>query len=43
LLAACMVARADPDLMATGRQLTSDLKAKAPVCSGDECRCHVPK
>jgi hypothetical protein len=43
LLAALTVARADPDLMARARQLTSDLKAKAPVRTGDECRCHVPK
>ena len=39
LLAAC----AEPNLMPNGRRLTSDLKAQAPVCSGDECRCHVPK
>jgi len=36
LLAACVVTRADPDLMASGHELTSDLKAKPSVRSGDE-------
>ena len=43
LLAACVVARPDPDVMASGHQLASDLKAGAPVCSGDECRGHAPR
>jgi hypothetical protein len=36
LLAACLVACADPDLMAGGDELTSDLKAEPSVRSGDE-------
>jgi hypothetical protein len=41
LLTACVVARADPDLMAGGDELTGGLKTEPSVRSGDECRSHL--
>ena len=37
------IPRPNPDLMAGRREPTSDLKAKAPVRSADQRRCHAPK